>query len=65
MQPKPKTAAERKAAETKRKAEQGLIRRSFWVDAEIILLIEAEKKRLNCTADEALASLLKAQACKI
>lgn len=52
------TAAERKAEETKRKAEQGLKRRSFWLDQASIKIIEDYKVKHNCTNDEAINQLL-------
>lgn len=55
------TAAERKAAETQRKAEMGLKRKSFWLSDEDIKIIESFKKSNNLrTNDEALQQILKA-----
>lgn len=55
-----KTSAQRKALETKRKAEKGLKRRSFWLDEESIKIINEYKIKNNLkTNDEALAKLLK------
>ena len=54
------TAAERKAAETRRKAEQGLKRKSFWLSNEDVKIIESFKKKNNLkTNDEALREILK------
>lgn len=54
------TAAERKAAETRRKAEQGLKRKSFWLSNEEVKIIESFKKKNNLkTNDEALREILK------
>ena len=55
------TNNERKAAETKRKAEMGLKRRSFWLSDEDIKIIVSFKKSNNLrTNDEALQQILKA-----
>ena len=55
------TAAERKAAETKRKAEQGLKRKSFWLSEDEFKIIENFKQSNNLkTNDEALQQILKA-----
>ena len=54
------TAAERKAAETKRKAEQGLKRKSFWLSEDEFKIIENFKQSNNLkTNDEALQQILK------
>lgn len=54
------TPAQRKAQETKRKAELGLKRRAFWLDDEAIKIIETYKLSHQLkTNDEALAQLLK------
>ncbi|MCO8088250.1 hypothetical protein [Acinetobacter indicus] len=54
------TAAERKAAETQRKAEQGLKRKSFWLSESEFKIIENFKKKNNLkTNDEALQQILK------
>ncbi len=55
------TAAERKAAETQRKAEMGLKRKSFWLSEDEFKVIESFKKSNNLkTNDEALQQILKA-----
>ena len=55
------TAAERKAAETKRKAEQGFRRKSFWLSEYEFKVIENSKQSNNLkTNDEALQQILKA-----
>ena len=55
------TAAERKAAETQRKAEIGLKRKSFWLSEDEFKIIENFKKSNNLkTNDEALQQILKA-----
>ena len=55
------TAAERKAAETKRKAEQGFRRKSFWLSEYEFKVIENFKQSNNLkTNDEALQQILKA-----
>lgn len=55
-----RTATERKAAETKRKAEQGLKRKSFWLSESEFEIIENFKKNNNLkTNDEALQQILK------
>ena len=54
------TAAERKAAETKRKAEMGLKRKSFWLNEQSISAIEQYKIENQLqTNDEALQKILK------
>ena len=54
------TAAERKAAETQRKAEIGLKRKSFWLSEDEVKVIESFKKSNNLkTNDEALQQILK------
>lgn len=54
-----KTSAQRKALETKRKAEKGLKRRSFWLDEKSINIIEEYKIKNNLkTNDEAIAKLI-------
>ena len=54
------TAAERKAAETKRKAEMGLKRRSFWLsDADIKVIKNFKINNKLKTDDEALQQILK------
>lgn len=53
------TAAERKAEETKRKAEQGLKRRSFWLTDETMKMIEKYKSDNGLkTNDEAVNDLI-------
>lgn len=52
------TAAERKAKETALKAEQGLKRRSFWLNENSIAIIEQYSKDNNCNKDESLNQLL-------
>lgn len=55
------TAAERKAAETQRKAEQGFKRKSFWLSDDDFNVIEKFKKDNGLkTNDEALQQILKA-----
>ena len=55
------TAAERKAAETQRKAEQGLKRKSFWLSQDEFKIIESFKQNNELkTNDEALQQILKA-----
>ena len=55
------TAAERKAAETKRKAEMGFKRKSFWLSEDEFKIIECFKKTNNLkNNDEALQQILKA-----
>ena len=55
------SAAERKAAETKRKAQQGLKRKSFWLSEDEFKFIEKFKKDNGLkTNDEALQQILKA-----
>ena len=55
------TAAERKAAETQRKAEMGFKRKSFWLSEDEFKVIENFKKSNNLkTNDEALRQILKA-----
>lgn len=55
------TAAERKAAETTRKAEQGLRRKSFWLSEDEFKIIKKFKKDNDLkTNDEALQQILKA-----
>lgn len=54
------TAAERKATETKRKAEQGFRRKSFWLSEYEFKIIEKFKKDNDLkTNDEALQQILK------
>ena len=54
------TAAERKAAETQRKAEQGFKRKSFWLSDDDFKIIENFKKDNGFkTNDEALQQILK------
>ena len=54
------TAAERKAAETKRKSEQGLKRKSFWLSQDEFKIIESFKISNDLkTNDEALQQILK------
>ncbi len=54
------TAAERKAAETQRKAEMGLKRRSFWLSDEDIKIIDSFKQSNKLkTNDEALQQIIK------
>ena len=54
------TAAERKAAETKRKADIGLKRKSFWLSEDEFKMIEKFKKDNDLkTNDEALQQILK------
>ena len=54
------TAAERKAAETQRKAEIGLKRKSFWLSQDEFKVIENFKQNNNLkTNDEALRKILK------
>ena len=54
------TAAERKAAETQRKAKMGLKRKSFWLSDDEFKIIESFKKSNNLkTNDEALQQILK------
>ena len=55
------TAAERKAAETTRKAEQRLKRKSFWLSEDEFKIIKKFKKDNDLkTNDEALQQILKA-----
>ena len=55
------TAAERKAAETQRKAEMGLKRKSFWLSEDEFKIIESFKQNNELkTNDEALQQILKA-----
>ena len=55
------TAAERKTAETQRKAEMGLRRKSFWLSEDEFKIIESFKQSNNLkTNDEALQQILKA-----
>ena len=55
------TAAERKAAETQRKAEIGLKRKSFWLSEDEFKIIESFKQNNELkTNDEALQQILKA-----
>ena len=55
------TAAERKAAETQRKAEMGLKRKSFWLSEDEVKVIESFKQNNELkTNDEALQQILKA-----
>ena len=55
------TAAERKAAETQRKAEMGLKRKSFWLSEDEFQIIESFKQNNELkTNDEALQQILKA-----
>ena len=54
------TAAERKAAETQRKAVQGFKRKSFWLSDDDFKIIENFKKDNGFkTNDEALQQILK------
>lgn len=53
------TAAERKAEESKRKAELNLKRKAFWLNEESIKIIESYKAQHSCTNDEAINQLLK------
>lgn len=52
------TAAERKAEETARKKDLGLLRRSFWLNEQAIKAIEDFSKQNKCTKDEAINLLL-------
>lgn len=54
------TAAQRKAIEVKRKTENGLKRRSFWLDDEALQALEKYKIEANFKSnDEALAHIIK------
>ena len=60
-----RTATERKAAETQRKAEIGLKRKSFWLSEDEFKIIESFKQNNELkTNDEALQQILTAHHAK-